>query len=93
MHFPEKWGNRFSQSFYPSSGFDISGHCFLLIYSMLLIAEECTSFRNWPSKPRVSVQHIPSRRDYERFKQSTKFIQVCSYNNDFTEILVFWLLA
>uniref|UniRef100_A0A7I5E5H7 FIT family protein n=1 Tax=Haemonchus contortus TaxID=6289 RepID=A0A7I5E5H7_HAECO len=28
-------------------GFDISGHCFLLIYSMLVMAEEANAFREW----------------------------------------------
>ncbi|PIO76793.1 hypothetical protein TELCIR_01137, partial [Teladorsagia circumcincta] len=28
-------------------GFDISGHCFLLIYSMLVMAEEAHAFREW----------------------------------------------
>ncbi|WKX90950.1 hypothetical protein Q1695_009637 [Nippostrongylus brasiliensis] len=28
-------------------GFDISGHCFLLIYSMLIMAEEAHAFREW----------------------------------------------
>ncbi|CAJ0593576.1 unnamed protein product [Cylicocyclus nassatus] len=28
-------------------GFDVSGHCFLLIYSMLVMAEEANAFREW----------------------------------------------
>ncbi|EYC10155.1 hypothetical protein Y032_0057g2794 [Ancylostoma ceylanicum] len=28
-------------------GFDISGHCFLMIYSMLVMAEEANAFREW----------------------------------------------
>ncbi|TKR93067.1 hypothetical protein L596_007596 [Steinernema carpocapsae] len=29
-------------------GFDISGHCFLMIYSILIICEEAVAFRRWP---------------------------------------------
>ncbi|KAK0424495.1 hypothetical protein QR680_008695 [Steinernema hermaphroditum] len=29
-------------------GFDISGHCFLMIYSILIICEESIAFRRWP---------------------------------------------
>ncbi|KAI3415689.1 hypothetical protein GPALN_005281 [Globodera pallida] len=56
-------------------GFDISGHAFLLIYSILIICEESTSFQNWPSKPRVTVQHVPSREEFVQFQKKTKFIQ------------------
>lgn len=28
-------------------GFDISGHCFLMVYSMLIMSEEAKAFRNW----------------------------------------------
>lgn len=61
---------------FPVEGFDISGHAFLLLYSILIITEEATSFRNWPIQPRVTAQHIPTRTDYDRFQQKTKFIQV-----------------
>lgn len=56
-------------------GFDISGHTFILIYSILVIAEEASAFRNWPSGPARSVQHIPNRQEYENYQKITKVIQ------------------
>ncbi|KAL3091661.1 hypothetical protein niasHT_024243 [Heterodera trifolii] len=56
-------------------GFDISGHAFLLIYSILIICEESTSFQNWPSKPRATIHHVPSRKEFELFQRNTKIIQ------------------
>uniref|UniRef100_A0A915EHX4 Uncharacterized protein n=1 Tax=Ditylenchus dipsaci TaxID=166011 RepID=A0A915EHX4_9BILA len=47
-------------------GFDISGHSFLLIYSMLIICEE---------RSRPTPQHIPNRFEYENFKELTKTIR------------------
>jgi len=57
-------------------GFDISGHTFLLIYCVLVICEEASSFRNWPTSPRATPQHVPSRREQWDFKSASKAIQL-----------------
>jgi hypothetical protein len=56
-------------------GFDISGHAFILVYSVLLMSEEAAAFRNWPSTPHSSPQHLPSKTDFDNYKASTKIIQ------------------
>ncbi|KAJ1352838.1 hypothetical protein KIN20_009316 [Parelaphostrongylus tenuis] len=43
-------------------GFDISGHCFLLIYSMLVMSEEASAFREW---------NQILRRDYDFWHSDT----------------------
>uniref|UniRef100_A0A914XP27 Uncharacterized protein n=1 Tax=Plectus sambesii TaxID=2011161 RepID=A0A914XP27_9BILA len=45
-------------------GFDISGHCFLLIYCCMLICEEARAFRDW-DKLRSLLDH--PEQDYSAF--------------------------
>ncbi|CAD5205857.1 unnamed protein product [Bursaphelenchus okinawaensis] len=50
-------------------GFDISGHAFILLYSILLMSEEAISFRHWPTTP----LHNHISHDYHR--NQTKTVQ------------------
>lgn len=59
-------------------GFDISGHTFLLIYSALLLSEEASAYRNWPSALRSTPSHIRRADEYLFFKRASKWIQVSS---------------
>uniref|UniRef100_A0A914BXD4 Uncharacterized protein n=1 Tax=Acrobeloides nanus TaxID=290746 RepID=A0A914BXD4_9BILA len=56
-------------------GFDISGHCFLLIYSVLIMCEEAVAFKNWPTSPKTTPQHIPSAREYVEFHVASGHVQ------------------
>ncbi|KAI1722668.1 inositol phospholipid synthesis and fat-storage-inducing TM domain-containing protein [Ditylenchus destructor] len=58
-----------------ATGFDISGHTFLLLYSILIINEEVSSFRNWPKAPRTTPMHIPNVGEYNAYKKTTKYIR------------------
>ena len=61
-------------------GFDISGHSFLLIYSILVICEEASSFRYWPSTPLTTtsqrrISTTNRREEYDFFQKYTKYVQ------------------
>ncbi|KAI1708866.1 inositol phospholipid synthesis and fat-storage-inducing TM domain-containing protein [Ditylenchus destructor] len=58
-----------------AAGFDISGHMFLLLYSILIINEEVSSFWNWPRAPRTTPMHIPNVSEYNAYKKTTKYIR------------------
>lgn len=51
-------------------GFDISGHCFLLIYSILIICEESSSFRQWSQ-----LKCGNSEREKNEFKLNVHIVQ------------------
>lgn len=55
-------------------GFDISGHCFILIYSILVMCEESLAFRNLPSTPRLRSLH--SQPDHYPIEGYTAIIKV-----------------
>ncbi|KAI6171604.1 hypothetical protein M3Y97_01035800 [Aphelenchoides bicaudatus] len=58
-------------------GFDISGHTFILLYSILLISEEATSFRNWPTRPKIldNTSNEKSRFESDEHQRRTKTVQ------------------
>uniref|UniRef100_A0A1I8A8H1 FIT family protein n=1 Tax=Steinernema glaseri TaxID=37863 RepID=A0A1I8A8H1_9BILA len=53
-----------------SHGYDISGHCFLMIYSILIICEEAIAFRKWPE---YSGQG--DARSIEQYRKSTLLVR------------------
>uniref|UniRef100_A0A914EFW9 Uncharacterized protein n=1 Tax=Acrobeloides nanus TaxID=290746 RepID=A0A914EFW9_9BILA len=56
-------------------GFDISGHCFLLIYSVLIVCEEAIAFKNWPTSPKNTPKHITTPKEYEDFQVASRLVQ------------------
>ncbi|CAK5044425.1 unnamed protein product [Meloidogyne enterolobii] len=56
-------------------GFDVSGHTFLLLYSILIISEESFSFKNLPSKPQLISKNLPTNQQIKRFEQIRKFVE------------------
>jgi hypothetical protein len=57
-------------------GFDISGHIFILLYSILLISEEASSFRNWPTTPRaVADKRELNKIEHDSHKKKTRTVQ------------------
>jgi len=66
-------------------GFDISGHAFILIYSMLVMDEEVSSFRNWPSSPKTAASPkkgtttqkgtTTSKSEFDEHQRNTRTIQ------------------
>uniref|UniRef100_A0AC34QH41 FIT family protein n=1 Tax=Panagrolaimus sp. JU765 TaxID=591449 RepID=A0AC34QH41_9BILA len=69
-------------------GIDISGHCFLLIYNILILSEESISFKNWPRTARKSISfknwprtarstasRLATVNDVENFKRVTMSVQ------------------
>jgi len=51
-------------------GFDISGHCFMLIFANLIMSEEAVSYRYWPMK----AKEVNKFRQNE-FERKTKTIR------------------
>ncbi|CAK5031273.1 unnamed protein product [Meloidogyne enterolobii] len=56
-------------------GFDVSGHTFLLLYSILIVSEESFSFKNLPSKPHSFTTNLPTNQQIKRFEQIRKFVE------------------
>ncbi|KAI6179893.1 hypothetical protein M3Y98_00660300 [Aphelenchoides besseyi] len=56
-------------------GFDISGHTFILLYSILLMSEEAISFRNWPISPKSTPINQPNKNDQSEFQKRTRTVQ------------------
>ncbi|KAI6234243.1 hypothetical protein M3Y99_00820300 [Aphelenchoides fujianensis] len=56
-------------------GFDISGHTFILLYSILLMSEEAISFRNWPLSPKATPVRPPTKGDQTEFQKRTRTVQ------------------
>uniref|UniRef100_A0A914KGQ4 FIT family protein n=1 Tax=Meloidogyne incognita TaxID=6306 RepID=A0A914KGQ4_MELIC len=56
-------------------GFDVSGHTFLLLYSILIVSEESFSFKNLPSKPQLISKNLPTNQQIKRFEQIRKFVE------------------
>lgn len=44
-------------------GFDISGHCFLLVFSNLVISEEVKAFKNWERIGEMLTKHDSSTKE------------------------------
>ncbi|KAL7079034.1 hypothetical protein ACQ4LE_001554 [Meloidogyne hapla] len=56
-------------------GFDVSGHTFLLLYSILIISEESFSFKNLPSKTQKTSKNLSTSQQIKRFEQIRKFVE------------------
>jgi len=56
-------------------GFDISGHTFILLYSILLMSEEAMSFRNWPISPKGSPKKEVNKVEHGDHQKRTRTVQ------------------
>jgi len=56
-------------------GFDISGHTFLLLFSILILTEEARAYDELPPCPAPNDEHIPNRDEYLSFKRMRNVAQ------------------
>ncbi|CAD6197824.1 unnamed protein product [Caenorhabditis auriculariae] len=52
-------------------GWDFSGHCFLMLYSILVLTEEASAFRNYQ---KVTDEVLPTNEDWEDHRKITRII-------------------
>ncbi|KAE9551700.1 hypothetical protein FO519_005105 [Halicephalobus sp. NKZ332] len=56
-------------------GVDISGHCFLLIYNILIICEESLAYKNWPRNPKNSSTYVATPSEAQNYRKLTLSVQ------------------